>query len=141
MLYVQRKSLAKVPNPPRNGLLSVPNNRKEGYADYKPGMCYISVFDLRTAESGGTTQSSDPDATDEAYIGNIPNQDSTKKYKSTPQRFHNTRSRKHFRKNWGRESLLKNAIANCTDWSKRKSEQKLVTVHDEEKILSSFRVK
>ena len=36
MLYVQRKSVAKVPNPPRNGLLSVPNNRKEGYADYKP---------------------------------------------------------------------------------------------------------
>ena len=87
-------------------------------------------------------QSSDPDATDEAYVATIPNQDSAKpKYKSTPQRFHNVRGRKHFRKNWGREGLLKNAIANCTDWSKCKSEQKWVTVHDEGKILSSFRVR
>ena len=45
MVYVQKKSVKGVPNPPRKGRLSVFNNRSEGYADYKPGMYYVSVFD------------------------------------------------------------------------------------------------
>ena len=41
-----------MPNPRRKGKLSVFNNRAEGYADYKPGMYYVSVFDLVLAENG-----------------------------------------------------------------------------------------
>ena len=47
MLYVQKRSVKGVPNPPRKGKLSVFNNRSEGYADYKPGMYYVSAFELR----------------------------------------------------------------------------------------------
>ena len=49
MLYVQKKSVEKVPNPLRKGKFSVFNNRAEGYADYKPGMHYVSVLDLELA--------------------------------------------------------------------------------------------
>ena len=46
-LYEQKKSVNRVPNPPR-GAFSKRNNRPEGYADYLPGMYYISAFPLTT---------------------------------------------------------------------------------------------
>ena len=45
MLYEQKRSVKGVQNPPK-GKLSVKNNRAEGYADYKPGMYYISTSQL-----------------------------------------------------------------------------------------------
>jgi len=47
MLYVQKKSVKNVPNPPRKGYFSSFNNRAEGYADYKPGKFYVSALDLQ----------------------------------------------------------------------------------------------
>ena len=44
-LYVQKKPVTMLPNPPK-GKYSARNNRKEGYADYKVGMLYISPDDL-----------------------------------------------------------------------------------------------
>ena len=54
MLYEQKKSVKNVPNPPRKGAFSVFNNRSEGYADYKPGMYYISVLNLKVAKEEAT---------------------------------------------------------------------------------------
>jgi len=41
LLYVQKNDVSTLPNPPR-GKYSVNCNRKEGYADYRPGRFYIS---------------------------------------------------------------------------------------------------
>ena len=49
MLYVQKKSVKGVQNPPK-GELSVNNNRAEGYADNKPGMYYISTSQLKSED-------------------------------------------------------------------------------------------
>ena len=46
-LYEQKKSVKGVQNPPK-GIYSKRNNRPEGYADYQPGMYYISAFSLTT---------------------------------------------------------------------------------------------
>ena len=42
MVYDQLKSVANQPNPPP-GEHSVNNNRKDGYADYQVGQCYIAL--------------------------------------------------------------------------------------------------
>jgi hypothetical protein len=44
-IYLQRASVKSLPNPPP-GKYSVDNNCKEGYADYKVGMCYIKPDDI-----------------------------------------------------------------------------------------------
>jgi hypothetical protein len=44
-LYLQKRTVADKPNPPP-GKYSVNNNRPEGYADYRPGMCYLRVDDV-----------------------------------------------------------------------------------------------
>ena len=41
-LYIQKKTVAEKPNPPP-GVWSAMNDRKEGYADYKRGLVYVSV--------------------------------------------------------------------------------------------------
>jgi hypothetical protein len=43
MMYAQRMSVNKLPNPPK-GKFSFRGNRKEGYADYRVGMYYISPW-------------------------------------------------------------------------------------------------
>ena len=43
MLYVQKKTVADLPNPPA-GKWSTRNNRPEGYADYQVGKCYIDPY-------------------------------------------------------------------------------------------------
>lgn len=45
LVYKQRVSVEKLPNPPK-GKHSVNNNCKEGYADYKIGQYYVSVYDI-----------------------------------------------------------------------------------------------
>lgn len=45
-LYLQRKSVRDLPNPPA-GPFSFENNCTEGYADYRPGRCYISPYQLK----------------------------------------------------------------------------------------------
>ena len=44
-LYRQKLSVKNQPNPP-SGPLSCKNNRPEGYADYRPGLCYISTYEI-----------------------------------------------------------------------------------------------
>jgi hypothetical protein len=44
-LYLQKRTVSDKPNPPP-GKYSVNNNRPEGYADYRPGMCYLRVDDV-----------------------------------------------------------------------------------------------
>ena len=44
-LYKQKLSVKTQPNPP-SGPLSCKNNRPEGYADYRPGKCYISPYEI-----------------------------------------------------------------------------------------------
>ena len=44
-LYEQIKDVKNLPNPPF-GSRSFNGNRKEGYADYKIGKCYISPFEI-----------------------------------------------------------------------------------------------
>lgn len=44
-IYLQRYSVKNLPNPPK-GKYSKDNNCKEGYADYKVGLVYISPDDL-----------------------------------------------------------------------------------------------
>ena len=44
-LYKQKLSVKTQPNPP-SGPLSCKNNRPEGYADYRPGLCYISTYEI-----------------------------------------------------------------------------------------------
>jgi hypothetical protein len=44
LMYAQRKTVEKLPNPPK-GKRSFRGNRKEGYADYKVGMFYISPWE------------------------------------------------------------------------------------------------
>jgi len=53
LLYGQRRNVTKLPNPPR-GKRSFRGNRKEGYADYKVGMFYISPWEkhLKIVNSG-----------------------------------------------------------------------------------------
>ena len=46
-LYLQKKTVADRPNPPA-GIWSTRNYRKGGYADYRPGMVYMSAFDEDT---------------------------------------------------------------------------------------------
>ena len=43
MLYYQRRDVKHLPNPPA-GRISFRGNRKEGYADYVPGMVYIDAY-------------------------------------------------------------------------------------------------
>lgn len=43
LMYAQRMSVKKLPNPPK-GKFSFRGNRKEGYADYQVGMYYISPW-------------------------------------------------------------------------------------------------
>ena len=45
-LYLQKKTVEDRPNPPA-GMWSTRNYRQGGYADYKPGMVYMSAFDAR----------------------------------------------------------------------------------------------
>jgi hypothetical protein len=45
MLYEQKKTVNMLPNPPK-GKYSFNGNRKEGYADYKVGMIYVSPDDV-----------------------------------------------------------------------------------------------
>lgn len=42
-VYDQKRDVKNLPNPPRGGFRG---NRKEGYADYKVGMIYVSPYDL-----------------------------------------------------------------------------------------------
>jgi len=53
MMYGQRQSVNKLPNPPK-GKRSFRGNRKEGYADYKVGMYYISPWEknLKIVKNG-----------------------------------------------------------------------------------------
>jgi len=44
LMYAQRRTVEKLPNPPK-GKRSFRGNRKEGYADYKVGMFYISPWE------------------------------------------------------------------------------------------------
>ena len=47
--YVQKKTVAERPNPPKEGRWWVANNRsvaQGGYADYRIGLCYLSVDDV-----------------------------------------------------------------------------------------------
>jgi len=44
-LYDQKMTVADQPNPPPDSEFSTNNNLREGYADYKPGMLYIGVFE------------------------------------------------------------------------------------------------
>lgn len=46
MLYIQKKDVSMLPNPPA-GVRSSRNNRKEGYADYKVGMVYVDPFKVK----------------------------------------------------------------------------------------------
>jgi len=45
MVYIQKRDVSTLPNPPA-GKRSTRNNRKEGYADYKPGMLYVDPFKI-----------------------------------------------------------------------------------------------
>lgn len=45
MLYVQRRTVVNLPNPP-SGPKSFRGNRLEGYADYKAGMVYVDPFKI-----------------------------------------------------------------------------------------------
>lgn len=45
-LYLQKKKVEDRPNPP-SGIWSTWNYRQGGYADYKPGMIYMSAFDAK----------------------------------------------------------------------------------------------
>ena len=48
-LYLQVRTVADRPNPP-SGILSFRNDRRTGgYADYRPGMVYVSCLQVRTA--------------------------------------------------------------------------------------------
>jgi len=49
MLYVQKRTVANLPNPPK-GRWSVWNNRAKGYADYKIGMTYLDPEKIRLEE-------------------------------------------------------------------------------------------
>lgn len=53
LMYSQRRTVANLPNPPK-GKRSFRGNRKEGYADYKIGMYYISPWfkNLKIVRSG-----------------------------------------------------------------------------------------
>jgi hypothetical protein len=53
MMYGQRRTVENLPNPPK-GKRSFNGNRKEGYADYKVGMFYISPWnkDLKIVKNG-----------------------------------------------------------------------------------------
>lgn len=42
-IYFQLKDVKNLRNPPKDGY---PGNRKEGYADYKPGYFYVSPYEL-----------------------------------------------------------------------------------------------
>lgn len=42
-VYAQKKDVKNLPNPPAGGHRG---NRKEGYADYKPGKIYVSPYEL-----------------------------------------------------------------------------------------------
>lgn len=44
LMYAQRRTVENLPNPPK-GVRSFRGNRKEGYADYKVGMFYISPWE------------------------------------------------------------------------------------------------
>ena len=44
-VYDQKRDVKHLPNPPAGGHRG---NRAEGYADYKPGMLYVSPFELTT---------------------------------------------------------------------------------------------
>lgn len=48
-LYMQKRDVSTLPNPPK-GKYSAKNNRTEGYADYKPGKYYISPDDVVTSK-------------------------------------------------------------------------------------------
>ena len=54
MVYRQKRSVRGQPNPPA-GPWSVRNHRREGYADYRSGLCYIAADLLQTA-SGDSGQ-------------------------------------------------------------------------------------
>jgi hypothetical protein len=43
LLYYQLRNVKNLPNPPKPGFIG---NRVEGYADYRVGRIYISVYDL-----------------------------------------------------------------------------------------------
>lgn len=45
LVYLQRATVAKLKNPPKDGKLGVvAGNRDEGYADYVPGMAYVDPY-------------------------------------------------------------------------------------------------
>lgn len=46
-IYWQLKDVHNLPNPPAGGFKG---NRVEGYADYKPGMYYISPYELKVVK-------------------------------------------------------------------------------------------
>ena len=50
-LYEQKKSVNRIPNPPK-GEYSKRNNRPEGYADYLTGMYYIRFFAYNRPNKG-----------------------------------------------------------------------------------------
>lgn len=52
-LYDQFKAVDNQPNPPP-GVYATPNNRPDGYADYRPGLIYVACDDFFT---GGGTRS------------------------------------------------------------------------------------
>lgn len=55
MLYLQKKTVATLPNPPA-GPNSVRNNRPEGYADYKPGMIYVDPWKVKIVASASAAK-------------------------------------------------------------------------------------
>ena len=103
MLYVQKKSVRGVQNPPK-GELSVKNNRAEGYADYKPGMYYISTSQLNSKEI--------------KINANFAKESSTKANRSSIRQDRATARRGyHFKKSArAKEEFFETAIAESTTW-------------------------
>ena len=51
MFYEQLRDVKHMPNPPKDGNpKAFRGNRKEGYADYKPGMVYVAPDQIRSAK-------------------------------------------------------------------------------------------
>lgn len=102
-LYEQKKSVRGVQNPPK-GKLSVKNNRAEGYADYKPGMYYISTGQLKSEEID--------------LSANIARVLSAKARSSIVRRTraYQRRGKKFKKKNRTTEEFYETAIAESTTW-------------------------
>ena len=70
MLYLQKKTVATLPNPPA-GANSVRNNRPEGYADYKPGMIYVDPWKVKIVAPATPVAKEEPKLQESAPVSTL----------------------------------------------------------------------